>query len=95
MPWALTGRLPRFCGRFPLSEPESRALHALSLRHHFSLTLSYHAQGEAIFWQFLDYHVPQGEQIGQQLPMPAAMRWRIPLQFLFCWVTRIGLFRPS
>ena len=56
-----------FVGASPLSEPESRALHALSLRHHFSLTLSYHAQGEVIFWQFLDYHVPKGEQIGQQL----------------------------
>lgn len=56
-----------FVGSAPLSEPESRALHALSLRHRFSLTLSYHAQGEVIFWQFLDYHVPQGEPIGRQL----------------------------
>lgn len=56
-----------YVGASPLSEPESRALHALSLRHPFTLTLSYHAQGEVIFWQFMDYQVPGAEEIGKQL----------------------------
>ena len=56
-----------YVGPSPLSEPESRALHALSLRHRFSLTLSYHAQGEVIFWKFMEYEVPSAQSIGQQL----------------------------
>ena len=31
--------------------------------HSFSLTLSYHTQGEIIFWKFLNYYVPNAYEI--------------------------------
>ena len=34
--------------------------------HDFSLTLSYHTQGELIFWKFLNYFVPDSFEIAQK-----------------------------
>lgn len=47
----------------PLTEPESLALYNFTLANNFRLTLSYHTQGEEIYWQFLNYNPPQGLQI--------------------------------
>jgi len=32
--------------------------------HDFRLVLSYHTQGEVIYWQFLDFMPPDSEEIG-------------------------------
>lgn len=48
-----------FVGSAPLSEPESAAVFFFTQRHNFALTLSYHSQGEVIYWKFKDY-LPAG-----------------------------------
>lgn len=54
-----------YVGPAPLSEPESRALYDYTTRHDFRLTLSYHSQGEVIYWRYLD-HLPAGSrEIGE------------------------------
>lgn len=47
----------------PLTEPEALAMYAFTLSHNFRLTISYHTQGEEIYWQFLDFNPPQALQI--------------------------------
>lgn len=52
-----TSPAPRdFVGGAPLSAIESRAVYDFTLNHNFSLTLSYHTQGEVIYWKFLDFN---------------------------------------
>ncbi|MCL2842067.1 MAG: M14 family metallopeptidase [Oscillospiraceae bacterium] len=56
-----------YVGTAPLSEPESRALYDYTLAHDFRLTMSYHSQGQIIYWQYLDY-LPEGSrEIGETL----------------------------
>jgi len=54
-----------YVGRTALSEPESRAMYNYTLRHDFALTLSYHSQGQVIYWQYLDYLPPNSREIGE------------------------------
>ncbi len=55
-----TSPAPRdFVGYSPLDAPESRAIYEFTIKRNFLLTLSYHTQGEVIYWKFLDYE-PQG-----------------------------------
>ena len=57
-----TGPAPRdYVGTAPLSAPESRAMHDFTLSFDPSLTLSYHTQGDTIFWKYLDYE-PEGSR---------------------------------
>lgn len=44
-----------FVGFGPLTEPEALAIYNFTLNHDFKLILSYHTQGEIIFWQFQNY----------------------------------------
>lgn len=44
-----------YVGSAPLVAPESRAMFELTRNHRFELTLSYHTQGEVIYWKYLDY----------------------------------------
>ena len=53
-----------FVGEGPLTQPESLALYNFTLEHNFNLTISYHTQGEEIYWQFLDYNPPDSKRIG-------------------------------
>ena len=55
-----------FVGNEPLSEPESRALYNFTLQHNFNLILTYHSQGEVIYWKYLDFTPPNAEEIGRQ-----------------------------
>ncbi len=60
-----TSPAPRdFVGFGPLTEPESLAIYNFTLEHNFRLILSYHTQGEVIYWQFQDYNPPNSRQIG-------------------------------
>lgn len=44
-----------YVGTAPLQAPESYSMYHYTRRLDPALTLSYHTQGEVIFWQFLDY----------------------------------------
>lgn len=54
-----------FVGQRPLDQPESAAMVALTREVSPRLTLSFHTQGEVIYWKFLDLEPPEAEQIGQ------------------------------
>lgn len=55
-----------FVGYGPLTEPEALAIYNFTLNHNFRLILSYHSQGEVIFWQFQNYNPPDALLIGNQ-----------------------------
>ena len=55
-----------FVGYTPLTEPEARALYEFTLAHNFSLILSYHTQGEVIFWRYLDIEPEGAEKLGKE-----------------------------
>lgn len=57
-----TGPAPRdYVGAFPLSAPESRAMHDYTLTFDPAATLSYHTQGNVIYWKYLDRE-PKGSR---------------------------------
>ena len=57
-----TGPAPRdYVGASPLSAPESRALYQLTLRFDPAATLSYHTQGNVIYWKYLNLE-PEGSR---------------------------------
>lgn len=56
-----------FVGTSPLSATESRAVYNFTLSHNFVLTLSFHTQGEVIYWKYLNYLPPRSEEIGNAL----------------------------
>ena len=55
-----------FVGYGPLTEPESLAIYNFTLKHNFRLILTYHSQGEVIFWKFQNYNPPDALFIGNQ-----------------------------
>lgn len=55
-----------YVGRFPLSQPESRALAEYTQGIDPILVLAYHSQGEVIYWQFQDYQVPGAEALARE-----------------------------
>ena len=55
-----------FVGPAPLAAPESKAVYLFTLSHSFTITLSYHSQGEVIFWKYLDYEPAGSYAIAQQ-----------------------------
>lgn len=50
-----------YVGEAPLTAVESRSLYEFTLEHDFRLTLSYHTQGEVIYWKYLNYE-PEGSR---------------------------------
>ena len=54
-----------YVGKSELSEPESRALYEYTLKHDFYLTMSYHSQGQVIYWQYLDHEPAGSREIGK------------------------------
>lgn len=62
-----TGPAPRdYVGEAPLDQPESAAMTRLTRQTQPRLTLSYHAQGEVIYWKFMDSEPAGAEEIGQE-----------------------------
>lgn len=55
-----------YVGTAPLEAPESRAVYEFTLKNDFDLTISYHTQGEVIFWQFLDYRPDDAYETAQR-----------------------------
>ena len=56
-----------YVGSAPLAEPENRALVEYTRLIAPRLTLSYHTQGEVIYYKFLDYDPPRADEIGEAL----------------------------
>lgn len=54
-----------YVGRFPLSQPEAKALAGYTEYIDPDLVLAYHAQGEVIYWQFRDIFVPGARELGE------------------------------
>jgi len=52
-----------YVGSAALAAPESRAVYDFTLIHDFALTISYHTQGEVIYWKYLDYEPPRSRAI--------------------------------
>ena len=52
-----------FVGDYPLQAPESAAMAEYTRLLSPALTLSYHTQGEVIYWRYLDYEVPGAAEI--------------------------------
>lgn len=60
-----TSPAPRdYVGDAPLAARESRAVYDFTNAHNFRLTISWHTQGEVIYWQFLQINPPMAESIG-------------------------------
>ena len=55
-----------FVGYGPLTEPEALAIYNFTLSHDFSLTISYHTQGQEIYWNFQNINPPRGYEIGKR-----------------------------
>ena len=56
-----------YVGQAPLTEPEAKAMAALTERFDPALTLSLHSQGEVIYWQYQAYAPESARQIGEVL----------------------------
>ena len=56
-----------FVGTAPLSAPESKAVYDLTLANDFLLTLSYHTQGQVIFWRYGTEDPKNARAIGEAL----------------------------
>lgn len=55
-----------YVGEAPLDQPESRAMAEITAQINPRLTLSYHSQGEVIYWKFLDLEPAGAEAIGRR-----------------------------
>lgn len=54
----------RYGGPYPLSEPETQAMVNFTSAHDFKLVISYHSQGEVIFWLYNNITPPNALEIG-------------------------------
>ena len=62
-----TSPAPRdFVGYGPLTEPESLALYDFALERNFRIILTYHTQGEIIYWRYLNYEPKGAEELGKE-----------------------------
>ena len=52
-----------YVGTEPLSEPESRSVYNLTQKNDYLLTLSYHTQGQVIYYQYLNFDPPRSQEI--------------------------------
>ena len=76
-PFALgfTGPAPRdYVGASPLDQPETAAMAALTRAVQPDVTLSYHTQGEEIYWRFQDYAPPGAQELGERLARVSGYR---------------------
>ncbi len=55
-----------YVGSAPLDQPETRAMSELTRRVSPRLTLSYHSQGEVIYWKYLDIEPEGARAIGEE-----------------------------
>ena len=56
-----------FVGPAPLSAPESAAMYDLTLANDFAASLSYHTQGEVLYWRYDGVEAPGAEAFAEAL----------------------------
>lgn len=56
-----------YVGSEPLITPENRAIAKWTRNNDFALTLSYHTQGQTIYWQYDSIEVPEAKSIGEEM----------------------------
>jgi len=56
-----------YVGEYPLQSPEAISLYDYTISNDFLLMITFHTQGQVIFWKFLDYTPPNAETIGNEL----------------------------
>lgn len=56
-----------YVGSAPLSAPESRAAYDYTLSFDPAATLSYHTQGNVIYWKYLDLEPPGSRELAERL----------------------------
>ena len=65
-----TSPSPRdFVGFGALIEPEALAMYNFTLQHNFRLVISYHTQGQEIYWNFQNINPPRGLQIANRFAL--------------------------
>ncbi len=63
-----TSPAPRdYVGRAPLNQLETQALAGYTEYIDPALVLAYHAQGEEIYWQFMNYEIPGARELGEAM----------------------------
>lgn len=63
-----TSPSPRdFVGCSPLSEPEAKSIYNFTLKNDFDLILSFHSQGEVIYWKYDNFNPRNSYEIGKFL----------------------------
>lgn len=63
-----------FVGFGPLTAKESLAIYNYTLKHNFRLVISYHTQGQVIYWDFQNITPPMGRKIGEQFSRVSGYR---------------------
>lgn len=53
-----------FVGNYALEAPEAINIYDFTISNDFSLMLTYHTQGEVIYWKFLNFNPPNAEKYG-------------------------------
>ena len=55
-----------FVGYGPLTAPEAVALYTFTLRHNFTLMITYHTQGRVIYYQYQNQTPPGSQEIAKR-----------------------------
>ena len=72
---AVMGPSPRdYSGAAPLTEPEAQALASFTERMAFDLVLSFHSQGQEIYWNYRGYEPPESQRWARQLQAASGYR---------------------
>lgn len=56
-----------YVGRAPLTQKEAAAIAGYTEYIDPALVLAYHSQGKEIYWSFLDYEVPEAQELGERM----------------------------
>ncbi|WEG18300.1 M14 family metallopeptidase [Alkalihalophilus pseudofirmus] len=67
MPWSR-----HYSGTAPLTEPEAKAVHRLTLRNTFSYVLAFHSQGQVIYWGYRGYEPKESEDMVKRLSLASS-----------------------
>ena len=68
----------RYSGPYPESEPETKALANFTRQNSFDLTLSFHSQGQVIYWDFCGYAPKESFQYLDRFEAVSPYRRDIP-----------------
>ena len=55
-----------YVGISPISQPEAGSLYKFTKNNDFRLTISFHSQGEVIYWKYLDFMPERSLEIAKQ-----------------------------